>query len=418
MSILGSIVQSSGGGGGVASSFEAGSLAQETIDRLEENIGLNSLRSAVEGGWTWFNMIDGVADVFTDETGVNTGSAVNAGYDASGDYYSPLSDKVLLVHADGADASTIFTDTSGTGKTLVTVGDAQVDTAQSKFGGASMLLDGSGDYAYTATSADFNYGSGNFTIDCWIRPSSVTGLQYIIGQYSAGDANNTGVTLMMSGTEIRYVWALDGVGSFTFADTTSAGLSIGVWAHIAYVRDGDTLTVYVDGVSRGTTSLAASQVLHSSTLTLAIGTSSNEGPAAHYSGHIDEIRISKGTATWTTGFTPPTSAYPAVTNMTLPSDAFTTLITPSSGRLVVLYVPIESITLNTDLIFECSRDGGTTWTSWTLEANSIFAGAVEILTTQDLDISAQPTGSLSIIWRATTANERNIRIHGVYLQWR
>ena len=104
--------------------------------------------------------------------------------------------------------------------------------------------------------------------------------------------------------------------------------------------------------------------------------------------------------------------------MILPSVAFTTLATPTSGRLVVLYDPVDAVTLNTDLIFECSRDGGTTWTAWTLEANALFSGTVEILTTEDLDISAQPTGSTSIIWRATTANTKDVQIHGVYLQWR
>ena len=143
------------------------------------------------------------------------------------------------------------------------------------------------------------------------------------------------------------------------------------------------------------------------------------GASGEYDGHMDEVRLLVGTAAWTTAFTPPTVAYSlASANMVLPSIPFATAATPTSGRLVVLYDPIDTVTLNTDLIFECSRDGGTTWTAWALAEDATFSGTVEILTTEDLDISAQPTGATSIIWRATTANLKDVQIHGVYLQWR
>ena len=55
--------------------------------------------------------------------------------------------------------------------------NAQLDTDQSHYGLSSLLLDGTGDYLSIPTSTEFGFGTGAFTIECWIRPSSVTGTQ-------------------------------------------------------------------------------------------------------------------------------------------------------------------------------------------------------------------------------------------------
>ncbi len=60
------------------------------VDNLEYNLGVNSLRDAVNGGYAYFNMVGGVGDVYTDETGVDTGAAVSAGYNAAGGYFAPF----------------------------------------------------------------------------------------------------------------------------------------------------------------------------------------------------------------------------------------------------------------------------------------------------------------------------------------
>lgn len=80
----------------------------------------------------------------------------------------------LLLHTDGTDGSTTFTDSSLSPKTISVFGNAQVDTAQSKFGGASALFDGTGDYL-TGSSADFAFGTNDFTIDFWMRRGTQAG---------------------------------------------------------------------------------------------------------------------------------------------------------------------------------------------------------------------------------------------------
>ena len=84
-------------------------------------------------------MIDGIADEYEDETGINTGASINESYDAAGDFYEPTQLAVdanvkLLLHMNGNDTSTSFPDSSNSPHTVTAVGNAQVDTDESKFG--------------------------------------------------------------------------------------------------------------------------------------------------------------------------------------------------------------------------------------------------------------------------------------------
>ena len=77
----------------------------------------------------------------------------------------------LLSLFNGADEATTYT--AETGQIVTFVATAQLDTAQKEIGSSSLLLDGSGDYCTVPDSADWTFGSGNFTIDMWIRPHAV-----------------------------------------------------------------------------------------------------------------------------------------------------------------------------------------------------------------------------------------------------
>ncbi|MEW5727912.1 MAG: hypothetical protein AB1918_08815, partial [Pseudomonadota bacterium] len=90
--------------------------------------------------------------------------------------------------------------------------------------------------------------------------------------------------------------------------------------------------------------------------------------------------------------------------------------TPVEARLVLLHQPMETVTLNTDLIAEVSRDDGTSWTAVTLAAEGAFDATTTILS-GTADLSAQPTGT-AMRWRVRTLNSRCQRLHGVWIQWR
>lgn len=212
-----------------------------------------------------------------------------------------------LLHMDGSDGSTTFTDESG--KTWTANGNAQIDTAQSKFGGASGLFDGSGDYIDTPDHADFNVGSDNFTIDCWFKKAANNVTYCLFGQCDSA-ATDTTVSFVLKANQ-------DGAGNHPYCAvytgstvkdiTSSVAVTDGGWHHIAMVRNGNTMTLYLDGTSVGTVDITGVTVNNSANKPT-IGRV-GELSAQFYNGWIDEFRFSKGIARWTANFTPPTSAY-------------------------------------------------------------------------------------------------------------
>lgn len=200
---------------------------------------------------------------------------------------------VALLHMDGADGSTTFTDVRG--HVFTPTGNVQIDTAQSKFGGASGLFDGSGDYITTPSSSDFAYGAGDFTLECWVRLASLAGNQYILD-------HNTNLGAILYNGGLRFYNTTTGTGSPLY--TTAAPLVVNTWYHIAYSRQGGTGRLFLDG------SLTASGTdgQNYPNLSLRIGDSGN--PVAPYNGHIDEVRITKGVGRYTANFTPPATPFP------------------------------------------------------------------------------------------------------------
>jgi hypothetical protein len=217
------------------------------------------------------------------------------------------SNTVLMLHADGADTSTTFTDSSQYTHTVTPHGNAQIDTAQSKFGGASALFDGTGDYLTSVDHADFQFGSGDFTIDFWWRPNSVAGGGIPMAKRPPGGFGE--FTFLQSTTSLQlYVSSTGASWNIFNAANIATGLSTGTWYHIALVRTGNSLLGFLNGTQTVSTSTAAS-LFASSGDALSIG-GDNDGSNS-LNGWLDEVRISKGIARWTSNFTPPTAAYAA-----------------------------------------------------------------------------------------------------------
>lgn len=210
---------------------------------------------------------------------------------------------VFLMHADGADASTVFSDVAG--HTITTHANAQVDTAQSKFGGAAAYFDGTGDYLSAADSNDFEMGSDDFTIDLWFRTQTVAaGSDGIVSK-----GNTVGYSpflIYRTGTSL-YFYATSADGSWDICSATAMGtIAADTWYHLAVVRNGNTFTTYLNGTAQST--CVSSAALWNNTEALLIGVQTPT-PANEIQGWVDEVRISKGVARWTANFTPPTMQY-------------------------------------------------------------------------------------------------------------
>jgi len=90
---------------------------------------------------------------------------------------------------------------------------------------------------------------------------------------------------------------------------------------------------------------------------------------------------------------------------------------PDNARMVIMHKPVDVVTLNTDAILSVSRDGGTTFTAFTLTKVADHTDGRETLTTEDLDISGQPSGT-DLIWKFETFNSKEQELHDITLQWR
>lgn len=215
----------------------------------------------------------------------------------------------LLLHFDGADGSTTFTDNSPSPKSPSSVnGNVQIDTAQSKFGGASGLFDGAGDWVQYASDSSFDFGSGNFTIEAWVRPASA-GVQGTLMEYglpAAFSDSQQCFTLFVQATNNIYSRVTTAAGSVGFVGTET--LVAGQFNHVAFVRDGLTLRQFVNGVAAGTAAVSGS-INAPSGRVLKIGKYVDSSPI-YYAGWVDDLRITKGVARYTANFTPPAAQFP------------------------------------------------------------------------------------------------------------
>jgi hypothetical protein len=188
---------------------------------------------------------------------------------------------------------------------LETVGNAAVSTSVVKYGTASMYFDGSGDGLNGVISPLFDFGSGSFTVEFWAYCVSTSGTGFFVSCWDnsgGSDANSSWLIRLDSGNVITHFMQ----GSGTYNTLTSTALSTNTWFHFAWVKNGTTQTMYINGtsVASGTVTGSMNAVIRS----LKVG---YQGAATNYlNGYIDDLRITKGVARYTANFTAPTEAFP------------------------------------------------------------------------------------------------------------
>jgi hypothetical protein len=279
-----------------------------------------SVQFSTNGGSTWTmasdavstatsatitGLTNGTAHVFrvAGINGIGTGAYSTASSAVTPTAGDPLFSSVsLLLHMDGT--GNTFTDSSGTPKTITASGNATQSTAQSQFGGKSAAFDGTGDWIATNTSAGLTFGTGDFTIEFWARPTGSQPVNpRIIGNLSA-NAFSTGD------------WALTqnigfGLYAFEYNSGGSPIVSLGssltddTWAHVAIVRSGSDWSMYKDGTRVSTNTFSGS--LDTGTRRLVIGSSGSTIEA--WNGYIDELRVTKAARYTGSTITVPTAAF-------------------------------------------------------------------------------------------------------------
>ena len=181
-----------------------------------------------------------------------------------------------------------------TGKQITANGDAQLDTTVKRFGQSSLLLDGIGDSASVSATADFGFGTGDFTIEFWAYPTQLQSttlfdfrnnqsIEYALMLYMT----NNGPKLYVNGANII---------------TGTQGFNVTTWTHCSIVRSSGTVTMYIGGVNVGSASLS-NNLGGAKPLVIGNNYDNNNG----FIGNIDDFIVYKGSAIRTANFTPPTT---------------------------------------------------------------------------------------------------------------
>jgi len=199
----------------------------------------------------------------------------------------------VLLHMEGTNGSTTFTDSSANARTITAYGDAQISTAQAKFGSSSAYFDGTGDRLQLTGQSLIT----TFTIECFARFSSFTDYRMLFDSRT-GDGDTSGVVLGANSSGQMFIY----LNGFVIA---GGALSTNTWYHVALTCDAGNWKIWVNGSQIGSTYTAS---LSQTRTSWRIGMDWAGIYGMH--GYIDEFRVTPSTAIYSATFTPPTAAFP------------------------------------------------------------------------------------------------------------
>ena len=204
-------------------------------------------------------------------------------------------DNSAITYRNSSDALTGFTE----------AGDVTASTFNPyRSGGYSIHMDGTGDKLSISSSSDFAYGTGDFTWEAWIYVPEAKSNHYLLDHGSNGGIMN------IANTKVRYYNTTVGTGSALY--TTGGTITYNTWHHVAFVRASGTTTIYIDGVVGS----SGSDTHNYGSQAITIGNYGGGG-SYYYQGFIRDLRLVKGTAVYTSAFTPPTEGLTAISGTSL-----------------------------------------------------------------------------------------------------
>jgi hypothetical protein len=269
------------------------------------------------------SQIGGIASV---STGVRIG--LRGGIDPEYEYV------LALLRMNGEEYATAFVDESRYARTVNVLGDVYTDTTQKKYGSASGRFNTLTPYGGLLLGSDpaFSLGSSSFTLEMWVRDNGLSGTGYqVLASYGSsfegawqlvfaeGNYVGNGPYLVFTYNHIDNTNAVQSESIFT----NFSGFAPATWLHIAVVRNGSTGKLYVGGVAQtdlitsstshdfGDRSLVLSDANPQLTVGFAKTYSADSTYSDFYEGHIDDLRLTRGVARYTSNFTPPTKELPA-----------------------------------------------------------------------------------------------------------
>ena len=232
----------------------------------------------------------------------------------------------LLMPFNGSNGATSASDLSNKNNTSSFSADAQISTAQSKFGGSSLAFDGTGD-KITIGDSYWNdaISTGDFTIEYWLRINVQSTSQRTITNYS-GSTNGWGM-YYSSSNYLDFFWRHS--SSWYYLNNEGGGTKSAIpndtWTHVAVTRSDNTWRLFLNGTAENTRTGLAHTIVTSSQNQLTLGCRPDTS-TQFLNGYIDDLRITVGEARYTSNFTAPTTAH-----LTSAGDANKQIIVNSSA---------------------------------------------------------------------------------------
>jgi hypothetical protein len=236
---------------------------------------------------------------YIDEVRISNSARYTAGFTPSTTAFVNDSATLLLLHCGGANGGTQFIDDTGS-RLPINVDEifgGELDTAQTQFGSASWYQDAEFDgFTITDESTIKNIGTGNYTIECWVRRQD--------------NPSKTQATIFDFVSGISKLFYNESTNQLTFSTQstnriTGGSLSLNTWTHVAITRSSGTVSLYINGTQSGSSYSSDTGDFNNITQVL-IGCDSNG--LNSWVGHIDELRISN-IARYTGNFTAPTAEF-------------------------------------------------------------------------------------------------------------
>lgn len=293
---------------------------------------------------------------------VTLGGTVGAGND---------SNTKLLIHSDTTNGSVVFQDSSGSSHTITPYGHAQHSTASAKFGATSMYYDAGGDdYISIPDHNNFDLSDKTtWTMDFWVNTTKASYSNWFGHSGSTDTPTNYDWYMGLSAAG-NLIWYTYNGSTDRYVQKASPGVADGNWHHIAVVRNGNDLALYIDGTNVNLISTMGTYTGKTGTgFTFGMGRWSGHasGGWRPFQGYFDEFRFSH-VARWTSNFTPDTSPYGGVSYTTAQPYYVTTSDTNHIDLTdidIINSCTISGATpANTSIKALVSFDGRTTWKKW------------------------------------------------------
>ena len=306
-------------------------------------------------------------------------------------------------------------------------GNAGIYTSQYKFGSKSYYYDNTSsthDFRhYFNASSDWDFGTGDFSIDGFIRYSTATHEHSVMG-VGDGSANGSYYIRVNEWNNDQLVFNVNnssGNGHLNIA-SGAGGMAPNTWFHICVARKSGTMKVFIDGVSQTVTTSSnwATMPVGNSSEPLAFGT--GMWAPTGMQGFIDGWRMYKGTAKYyDSNFTPPTTQpTSSVANATGSFTGNNITASSSTNKMgaVLTYQDNEGVNaLNTDIVLQLSADGGSNYSTATLTPLPDFATGIKMAKVNDLSVTAGTSINYKLSFANQASGSKEARIRGVSLQY-